>query len=204
MFTEPEDPTAMLNAMTDPIALFLTFVLPLIIYGFSTALIVCAAYDAKLGRPARLGGYFAIALKRALPILLISILFGIIVGIGFMLFIIPGLYLAAMFSVAVVVTILEPGWSGALGRSKQLTKEYRWPIVGVLLLLYIVLILLQTALAFISVSLFSINAMLGTVVFAATNAIGTALLSIGFVLIYARLREIKEGVSVDSLADVFS
>ena len=204
MFESPEDPSAALEAMTDPVGIALTFVLPMIIYGFSTALIVCAAYDTKLGRPSRIGEYFAIAMRRAVPILLISLALGLIIGVGFMLFVIPGLYLAAMFSVSIVAVVLESGWLGALGRSKRLTKEYRWPILGALILLYIAMFLIQIALGFASAAAFTVNSVVGIAVYAASVAIGTALLSIGFVLIYARLREIKEGVSVDTLAEVFS
>ena len=39
--------------------------------------------------------------------------------------------------------------------------------------------------------------------YAAFTAVGTGLLSILTALIYARLREIKEGVSVDQIAEVF-
>ena len=98
MYTGDGDPTAMLNALSSPVGIFVLVALPMIIYGLSTALIVCAAYDAKLGRPARIGQYFTIALTRVVPVTLVSLIVGIIVGIGFMLLVIPGLYLAALFS----------------------------------------------------------------------------------------------------------
>jgi len=179
-------------------------VLPIIIYGLATALIVCAAYDAKLGRPARIGQYFSIALTRAVPVTLVSIVVGIIVGIGCMLLLIPGLYLAALFSVAVVVVVLESQWFGSLGRSMQLTKEYRWPILGTLILLYLVIFVLQIVFGLIAGMLAGISPIVAVIAFSAVSALGSALLSIGFVLIYARLRDLKEGVSVDSLANVFS
>lgn len=205
MYTGAMDPNEMLAAMTSVTGILIMFVVPMVIYGLSTALIVCAAYDAKLGRPARIGQYFAIAITRAVPVMVISLIVGIMVGLGAMLLIIPGLYLAALFSVAVVVVVLETMWFGALGRSIALTKEYRWPILGALILLYLVAMILQWVLGLVAAPLFAgLGSMIGILVFAAVGAIGTALLSIGFVLIYARLREIKEGVSVDSLADVFS
>ncbi len=204
IYTGSGDPTAMLTAMTNPIGIFMMFVLPMVIYGLATALIVCAAYDAKLGKPARLGQYFSIALTRAVPITLVSIVVGIAAGIGAILFIIPGLYIAAMFSVAVVVVVLESQWFGSLGRSMQLTKNYRWPVLGTLILLYLVILVLNLILGLFSVMLFNTTPVIGIIVYSVIGSVGSALLSIGFVLIYARLREIKEGVSVDTIAEVFS
>jgi len=180
------------------------FVVPMVIYGLSTALIVCAAYDAKLGKPARLGQYFTIALARAVPITLVSIVVGILAGIGMLFLIIPGLYIAAMLSVAVVTVVLESQWFGSLGRSMQLTKDYRWPVLGTLILLYLVILVLNLILGLFAVFLFTASPVIGIVVYSVFGSVGSALLAIGFVLIYARLREIKEGVSVDTLAEVFS
>ena len=204
MYTGEVDPAELMSAFSSPLSIVVLVVVPMVIYGLSTALIVCAAYDAKLGRPARIGQYFTIALARVVPVSLVSLVVGIIVGIGFMLLLVPGLYLAALFSVAIVVVVLESMWFGALGRSIQLTKGYRWPILGALILLYLVVIGINLVLGLFSVALFSTSPILGIIVYSAFGAIGSALLSIGFVLIYARLREIKEGVSVDAIAEVFS
>ena len=205
MYSGTMDPETILALMTSVTGVVIMVVLPMIIYGLSTALIVCAAYDAKLGRPARISQYFSIAVTRAVPVVLVSFAVGIMVGLGSMLLIIPGLYLAALFSVAVVVVVLESMWFSSLSRSIALTKEYRWPILGALILLYLVAMVLQWVLGLVAAPLFAtLGGLIGILIFAAVGAIGTAILSIGFVLIYARLREIKEGVSVDSLAEVFS
>ena len=45
--------------------------------------------------------------------------------------------------------------------------------------------------------------LVATLSYAAFTSVGTGLLSILTALIYARLREIKEGVSVDQIAAVF-
>lgn len=204
-YTGSGDPNALLASMMSVTGIIVMFVLPTVIYGISTALIVCAAYDAKLNRPARIGQYFTIALTRAIPIAVVSFIVGIAVGLGALLLILPGLYLAALFSVAVVVVVLESMMLGSLSRSIELTKEYRWPILGALVLLYLVVIVLNLVLGFFAAPLFSIaGTIFGIVVYAAVGAIGTAIISIGFVLIYARLREVKEGVNVDSLVEVFS
>lgn len=197
-----------LAMITSPVGLITTFLIPMVIYGITTALMVCAAYDAKLGRPARMGQYISIGLARAVPVIIVSVIVGIIVTIGSMLLLVPGLYALALFSTATTVVVLESMGVGALSRSIQLTKEYRWPILGAIILLYIVILVLNMIVGFailpIILGLGGAGLIIGIIVQGAIGAIGTAIISIGFVLIYARLREIKEGVSVDSLVEVFS
>ena len=58
---------------------------------------------------------------------------GVMVGIGFVLLVVPGLILACMFFVAVPVAVVErPGVFEALARSGRLTRGHRVPILGVL------------------------------------------------------------------------
>jgi lipid-A-disaccharide synthase-like uncharacterized protein len=57
------------------------------------------------------------------PLVAVSILFGIGVGIGFVLLIVPGLILLVIWSVVAPVTVLErPGVFAAFGRSRELVR----------------------------------------------------------------------------------
>src|SRR5438552_4856256 len=57
------------------------------------------------------------------PLVGVSILFGIAVGVGFVLLIIPGLILLTIWSVVAPVTVVErPGVFAAFGRSRQLVR----------------------------------------------------------------------------------
>jgi hypothetical protein len=61
------------------------------------------------------------------PLLAVSVLFGIGVGIGFVLLIIPGLVLLVIWSVVAPVTVLErPGVFAAFGRSRELVRGNGW------------------------------------------------------------------------------
>src|SRR5437763_15001646 len=69
------------------------------------------------------------------PLVAVSILFGLGVGIGFILLIIPGLILLVMWAVVAPVTVLErPGVSAAFGRSRQLGLGNGRNVFAVLLL----------------------------------------------------------------------
>jgi hypothetical protein len=63
-----------------------------------------------------------------------SILFGIAVGIGFVLLIIPGLILLTIWSVIAPAIVIEKrGAIEAFGRSRELVKGYGWPVFGVVI-----------------------------------------------------------------------
>ncbi|MBV9416703.1 MAG: hypothetical protein JO363_17100 [Solirubrobacterales bacterium] len=82
-------------------------------------------------------------------LLAVSILFGIGVAIGFVLLIIPGLYLLVVWSVVAPVTVLEhPGVFAAFRRSRHLVRGNGWQVFGV-----IVIVFLAVAVASIAVGI---------------------------------------------------
>ncbi|HSZ14714.1 MAG TPA: hypothetical protein VK790_11840 [Solirubrobacteraceae bacterium] len=81
-------------------------------------------------------------LRAATPVLGQLVLVGIIAGIGivvgFILIIVPGLILLTIWSVAAPVVVLEqPGALAALGRSRELVRGNGWQVFGVIAVLYI-------------------------------------------------------------------
>src|SRR4029078_6884284 len=70
-----------------------------------------------------------------LPLVGLAIVAGIGIAIGFVLFIIPGLILLTIWSVAAPVMVVEhPGVFAALGRSRDLVRGYGWPVFGTIIL----------------------------------------------------------------------
>ncbi|MGA2164613.1 MAG: hypothetical protein ABSH36_09085 [Solirubrobacteraceae bacterium] len=71
-------------------------------------------------------------------LILVGIVAGIGIAIGFVLIIIPGLILATIWSVAAPVVVLErPNGLRALGRSRELVRGNGWSVFAVILLLVI-------------------------------------------------------------------
>ncbi len=69
-----------------------------------------------------------------LPLLGVAVLFAIGVGIGFILLILPGLYLMTIWCVVAPVTVIEhPGVFAAFGRSRELVRGHGWAVFGVIL-----------------------------------------------------------------------
>jgi hypothetical protein len=80
------------------------------------------------------------------PLVVVSILFGLGVGVGFILLIIPGLILLVMWSVVAPVTVLErPGVLNAFGRSRELVRGNGWNVFGVIVLVFLAVVVISVA-----------------------------------------------------------
>ncbi len=106
----------------------------------SLALIVAAARDAKMEDA------YGTALKLFLPSLWIAILEGIVVMGGFVLFIIPGIFVAIALAFANFALVLEDRRGmHALAESREYVRGYWWAILGrnmLLALIYGALVML--------------------------------------------------------------
>jgi hypothetical protein len=80
------------------------------------------------------------------PLVGVSLLFGIGLGIGFVLLIIPGLILMVIWSVVAPVTVLErPGVFAAFGRSRELVRGNGWNVFGVILIVFLAVAVISLA-----------------------------------------------------------
>jgi uncharacterized membrane protein len=113
----------------------------MVLSAIATAATVYIVSESYLGRP--LGARAALGRATPLlwPIIVCSILLALVVGLGFLLFVIPGVILACGLLLAFPALVLEPGATptGALGRSWALTRGSRLRMFGLLLTLVILL-----------------------------------------------------------------
>lgn len=207
---------------TGPAGVILELLLMLIsltIWGLATASVVAAAYDAASGRAISFGRAFSTGLSRAFWVVICIVLATLAIGgsfvalayLGTILGVVIGfflmLYLASVWFVLVPTIVVEGTGIGSFGRSARLTKSYRWPLLGLLtvfvvitILLSLLLILPVGALAITGVAGQAIEQILSVLVSAFFYGLSGSLAA----LAYARLVEIKEGTSVERLADIFS
>jgi len=193
------------SAATDPIQsvimVGLGFVLLMVLSMLSSAVILHAAFQDMRGRPVRLLESLRVGLRRFLPLILLGIIGAVLMVLGFMLLIVPGLILYTMWFVAVAACVVERlgPWT-SLRRSRQLTKGYRWRIFGlvlVLLLLSVISPLLELALSAIGGETL---ALVGNLIWA---AIASAFSAVVIALTYYDLRVAKEGTDIEQIAAVF-
>jgi hypothetical protein len=138
----------------DNIPLALLYLLSLVMLSLvATGATVFIVSESYLGRPLTARE----ALSRATPymgrILVCSLLMTLLIGLGFLLFVIPGIVLGVGLALAIPAVVLEPGRgpSAALSRSWGLTRGSRWRIFGLgvtlLVLLYVPVLAISGLLA---------------------------------------------------------
>ena len=92
------------------------------------------------------------------PLVGVSILFGIGVGIGFILLIIPGLFLLVIWSVVAPVTVLErPGVFEAFGRSRGMVRGNGWNVFAVIVLVFLAVAVVSVGAGLVADSLGSVG-----------------------------------------------
>jgi hypothetical protein len=135
------------------------------------------------------------------PLLAVSVLFGIGVAFGFVLLIVPGLYLLTMWCVVAPVTVLEhPGVFNAFRRSFHLVRGNGWAVFGV-----IVIVFLAVAVASIVVGIVASGLGSGgrAVVQWAVNALLAPVAALSASVIYFALRgQHGEPVAYDSASAI--
>ena len=202
------------------IAGIVSTLIALVVLMMIQAVLARSAVSVRLGQGVQFQTAVRAAIVGLIPIILLSILAGVAVVIGFVFLIVPGLYLTAMFYVMVPAIVFENRGFGGLSRSIDLTEGYRWPIVGLVLVLFIIG-MIGGALVGVVLSLVFGLAAVGTaetigtltspayvltaiLLDAIVNAIVLPIGMIAAGLSFARLREIKEGGADDELLRVFS
>ena len=164
------------------------------------------------GSRASIGKCIGVGFGRFFPVLGVSILSVILVVLGFIAVIVPGIILICMFYVATPAAVIErAGVTGALGRSSELTKGHKWQIFGLVFLLGLLGWALQYTVnhVFMDPSTILKGGSLGGFMRRAIYLhIGLAVIttSLGAVMsatAYYFLRSEKEGTTADELARVF-
>jgi uncharacterized membrane protein len=166
---------------------------------FIVGFLCLVALDAVIGRRHTVAEYARQAARHLLPLGVLGFLVAVMTGLGLVLLIVPGLYVAARFLPWVEAVVFEnAGWHG-LSRAQELTEGYRWPLVGaVLAMAAVVLVLMMLAGAVLYAVESSV--VLALLVEAVISAIYYALLAIFTALIYVRLREVREGRTAAEIA----
>ena len=172
-----------------------------------TAVIVFGALRYLQGQKAGYGACMAQGIRRLIPIVIIAVVSTILMAIGFFLLFVPGIIIALMICLAIPVLMVEnPGSLGSLSRSRALTKGYRWHLLGLFLLAFVVtalvsaVVLLPLHLLTLVSESFSV---VGAIAHLLIQFFTTVFLAVVLAVAYHDLRVAKEGVSTAQLAAVF-
>lgn len=213
-------------SMTDPGSTDPFQTMPLLLLGAPVLLVTAALFQAAVirttalsldGRAISFGAAVSTAVAHLLPIIGISIVVGLAVVFGFLLLVVPGVFLAIIWSVVIPVRIVEgKGVFASMQRSRELTKGSRWMILLIGFIFFVAAWIFGAiggALGFgiamavgggleglsTPMGLWPNQVVISPLIAGLTSLVG----SVGGSVIYAELRRIKEGAGSDSLASVF-
>jgi hypothetical protein len=179
-----------------------TFLASIVIGNLVTAAVIYGVFQDLRGQRAGIGDCLSHGLAAILPVVIASVLFGLLVGVGFIFVIIPGVLVWLAFWLYVPAIVVEKrGIIESLKRSGFLTKRRRWAAFGLWLVVVIASMVVSMLLTTLSVS--AIGATGTTVVMYVWQAVATAFMAVMTAVSYYYLRVDKEGVAIDEIAAVF-
>jgi hypothetical protein len=191
---------AILNGLAgDDISLFpLVIVVSTVVGTLYTGIVVSLVRDVRDGRRDSSVGELVRPVLPVLPPLIgAGILFGIGVGVGIVLFIAPGLYLLAIWSVIAPAIVVErKGVLEAFGRSRDLVRGHGWQVLGVVVVAFLLAIVASLILNSVAVGI--ADGPLVKIVFSAIASTLTAPVE-GLVaaVLYYRLRGLETPAAVE-------
>ena len=174
------------------------------------AAIIAGTVSDMNGQPVSVFEALRTGLRSFLPLLGLSIVFGVCVGFACLLLVVPGIMLAIAWCVAVPAFVVEQtGVFGSFGRSADLTRGNRWQIFALVLLFAVISIIVQVVLgvfggiaSFATIGHFPI--LTRVVIFPLIAVVKSLLGATGAAVLYVELRRIRDGVEPKGLAALFA
>ncbi len=147
-------------------------------------MVVEAAHDIMDGRRDHTVGSLLASVRPVLVTLVFTgIVAGIAIGIGFVLLIVPGLFLMTIWALAAPVVVIErKGVMDALDRSRKLVRGHGWQVFAVIVVLLLINIVLGGVVQAILTSLsddvlgFALSSLLTSVLIGPLSALAAAVL----------------------------
>ena len=189
---------------------WLQLVFNILFASFMQAALFQVIFQALGGRRANLGEVLANSAKFFLPLFAVNLGYSVAVAIGFVLLIVPGVMMALAWCVAAPALIAErTGITQVFGRSAQLTRNHRWSILGLAVIAFVALMILEGVLfavglrAGVGAVTSAVGSPVGIIVAGIVSGLFQAAAASVIAVLYAELRSLKDGVASESLAEVF-
>ena len=188
--------------LTAALVMFGGAILAIFLGAIAQAAVLFVAFQNMRGRPVTPGEVVGRVLSRILPLVGTFILIGLMAGLGLILLIFPLFMVLMMTYVAVPVCVIENlGPIDSIGRSRELTKGFRW-------LIFVLFLIVAVVGGIVNATISGVGTLVLGPVLAAFNAFpfGCFIGSFGSVLsivVYHDLRVAKEGIDTDQIAAVF-
>jgi hypothetical protein len=168
-------------------------------YSLMAAVVVRLGAEAYHGRPLDVGRATRQVLPRLPAVIVASVIQFLLAAIGFLLLIIPSLYvIARLFASTQVIVLEERGVFASLARSSELSKGRKLHILGTLALVLVIYVV-------VSIGIFMLAELAGsrvltTVLEALYIVVASPLIGLSSMLLYYDARIRAEGYDVEVMA----
>lgn len=178
------------------------------VFAIHMAALTHGAMESIGERPVRLGELVAVGVRRALPVIVAALLVYVLVGVGLLLLVVPGVFFACALVVTVPAVVVErTGPFAAIRRSFRLTRGRRLAIFAAFFVFLVVL----TGVSAVGNLLFPLvgaaigpeAAIVAVVLSLAVNVVFASLYAIAPAVAYHDLRAEKESWGTADLVKVF-
>jgi accessory gene regulator protein AgrB len=183
----------------------LVYLLSIVTNGLVTATLVYGSFQDLRGQKVNIGACFSRGFAALFPIAIAALGYGIAVGFGTLLLIVPGIILSTMFWLYAPAIVVEKKSVGdAFGRSSELTKGKRWHVFGILLTIILLMVIANATFGSFLVGISgSVGIVPILIVTYVVNAVLGAFMSVAATVTYYYLRADKEGIEVEDIAKLF-
>jgi len=171
----------------------------MVVYAIVGGVASVLASDIYLGRAADLAAAFRLTATRFVTLAVSGLIRAVLITVGAVFFLIPGLYaLGRFFAVTQAVMLENKGLGGALSRSSTLSVDLKRHIVNTILLIALVSLAISFGFGLLS-SIFQ-SKVITQVVATAASVVLYPLFGLTETLLYYDARIRKEGFDVEYLA----
>jgi hypothetical protein len=176
---------------------------------FAQAGLITGLLAGNREEPVSAGDMISGALRNVLPVFGLTFLWILAIMVGWLLVLVPALIMITMWSVALPALIAErTGILDAFGRSRALTKGYRWPVFGTLVIFGIIYWVIAFAVQGFSAGgalmMYKSNITAAVAIGVVSTTLMTVLTSSLLVALYRELIGVKEGGDNVELAGIFA
>jgi hypothetical protein len=169
-----------------------------------TITLIYGTVQSLRGSKVGIGECLSQGINRLPAALGVAILSGLGIIVGLILLVVPGLYLATQWAVAIPAAVVEQtGVGGAFSRSSNLTDGRRWRVFGALAVSWIVTIGIGVVFGLVMGSRPDTNETPMSIMVWIIGALTQAFMSTLSGVLYTFLRRDKEGTDIESIASVF-
>lgn len=181
---------------------FLILIVALIIGPLQQGASILAVSGSFTGKHLSVGDCLGESLRRLPSLLGFGLAFGLIVGLGLLLLLVPGFIFMTWFFVGGPAIMLEKlGFSDAMGRSRELSAGHRWSIFGFIFVTAILVGAINGALTRVVETVVPIPLVSVAVQYLVTSIV-SMISVVAPVVYYFQLRVVKEAFDVDALSSL--